>query len=260
MDKPNITSNITSNITLVAGPVGVGKTAWIREQLLKLEAPVGYFAPSTERLPLDAAYLQAEFPELVIGSETEWAQFQSLLAQDYPIFIEVGFYLDLAALSLPLDLTQARRVAILPPASPANDWQDWATEIFVGEKTTTATVGLHLWRSGLSGQVLDPASLDTFWTEVTQAAYGAVARAKGIFHLTDGRAFHFDFVAEAAETDYTELSWPRCREGRPQRCSGIEIIGTDLDQASIAQTLQDCCLDDQALAFYQAQLKQSVAP
>lgn len=246
-------------LTIVAGPVGVGKTAWIREQLLKLETPMGYCAPGTANIPLDAAYLQAEFPELVIGSEAEWEPLQVLLCQNYPVFIEVGFYLDLAALWLPLDLTQARRVAILPPASPANDWQHWSTEILIGVKTTVATEGLHLWRSDLAGQVLDPASLETFWAEVTQAAYGSVTRTKGIFHLTDGRAFHFNFVGDQAATDYTELSWPRCQEGRPQRCSGIEIIGPDLDQASLAQTLQDCCLDDQALAFYQAQLKQSVS-
>ncbi len=37
--------------------------------------------------------------------------------------------------------------------------------------------------------MLDPASLDVLWYELTHGAYGMVQRAKGIFDLADGGLF-----------------------------------------------------------------------
>lgn len=45
--------------------------------------------------------------------------------------------------------------------------------------------------------------------ELAQGAYGRVQRAKGIFELADGQAFHFDFVSSLPGTAYTELPLPR---------------------------------------------------
>ncbi|MCY7393467.1 MAG: GTP-binding protein, partial [Leptolyngbyaceae cyanobacterium CAN_BIN12] len=121
----------------------------------------------------------------------------------------------------------------------------------------------QIWRSLLTGQVLDLASLNTFWYELTHAAYGKLHRAKGIFDLADGRSMHFDFVAglpkpDRPETDRTELDLPLWIEGRPDRFGGIEVIGEALDQRAIAQTLTDCCLDDAAIAYYQAQISEAL--
>lgn len=125
-------------------------------------------------------------------------------------------------------------------------------------------------RSILTGQVIDSASLETFWYELTHGAYGQVQKAKGIFTLVDGRVLQLDFVAGLPkdapeiipeiipETITTELSLPPCTKGRPDQFSGVEIIGFNLDRAGINQTLEDSCLDDQAIAHYQAQIQEQL--
>jgi G3E family GTPase len=95
------------------------------------------------------------------------------------------------------------------------------------------------------------------WYELTNGAYGTVQRAKGVYDLADGRSFYFDFVA-GHEKKYQELNLPLWLEGRPDRFSGMEVIGINLDREAIGDTLRDCCLSDEAIAYYQAQTKQSL--
>ncbi len=88
-------------------------------------------------------------------------------------------------------------------------------------------------------------------------------------------ALYFDFVAGLADPTYLELNLPRWLNGRPvsealrrNRFSGIEVVGEALDQEArseadpfrIAQTLKDCCLEEQAIAYYQQQIKDSLEP
>ena len=37
--------------------------------------------------------------------------------------------------------------------------------------------------------VLDPASLDIFWMELTSGAYGDIDRAEGLFNLVNGQGY-----------------------------------------------------------------------
>jgi len=106
--------------------------------------------------------------------------------------------------------------------------------------------------------VLDPASLNTFWYELTNGAYGTVQRAKGIFDVADGRSLYFGFVMGLAETTYLELNLPLWCNGRPDRFSGIEVVGEALDQEAIAETIKACCLEDPVIAYYQQQIKNSL--
>lgn len=108
--------------------------------------------------------------------------------------------------------------------------------------------------------MLDPASLNTFWYELTHGAYGTVQRAKGIFDVADGRSLYFDFVAGLAETTYLELNLPLWCNGRPDRFSGIEVVGEVLDQEAITETIKACCLEDHVIAYYQQRIKDSLEP
>ncbi|MFQ3616200.1 MAG: GTP-binding protein [Cyanobacteriota bacterium] len=263
-------------LTLVAGPPGSGKTAWICQQLKTAGKPAAYLNLGAGTMQLDATYLAAEVPDLSLWDEADFMNLGSAdLAQ--PLYVELAFQIDPSALSLP-GVRAVRRVAVLPPGAIQTEWHDWAEEVVAGADglSRVEAQSFDLWRSPLTKQVLDPASLDTFWFELTHGAYGTVLRAKGIFDVADGRAFHFSFVNRAAvisatpiepplplgnppDTDYTELNLPRWLEGRPDRFSGIEVLGTGLDRAALAQTLKDCCLDDQAIAYYQQQLKNSLA-
>ncbi|WP_430677318.1 GTP-binding protein [Leptolyngbya sp. AN10] len=230
-------------VILVAGASGVGKTTWIQQQ--SLNSLIAYCSLGGDGI--DATYLAVESPNIKFLSELS-----ELASVKVPVYLELGFQLDLASFTIPTKYYQ--KVAIVAPNSANTEWHHWADQIMPGTQTVPSS---QLWRSNLSGQVLDPASLDTFWEEVTEGAYGSVQRAKGIFEVVDGRAFHFNYV-QGLETDYTELNVARSLNGRPDRFSGIEVVGEAFDQTAIKQTLQDCCLADDVLAYYQDQIRQSL--
>lgn len=250
------------NIILVAGFPGVGKTTWIRQQLNHAKSAT-YLNLGAGTILIDATVLGTEVPGLGLIGQEQLSELLQLNANHAPIYIELGFQIDLTTLVLPVDSAHCQRVVVMPPGADPTEWQEWAAEFVVGAETCWQCEQPQIWRSPLTGQVLDPASLNTFWYELTHAAYGKLHRAKGIFDLADGRSMHFDFVAgllnsDRPETDRTELDLPLWIDGRPDRFSGIEVIGEALDQRAIAQTLTDCCLDDAAIAYYQAQIREAL--
>lgn len=250
------------NIILVAGFPGVGKTTWIQQQLSNTQSAT-YLNLGSGTVPIDATALATEVPGLVGIADEDLSDFLQLNANHSPIYIEIGFQIDLATLVLPVESARCQKVVVVPPDADITEWKEWAEKFVVGAETRWQGDRPQIWRSRLTGQVLDLASLNTFWYELTHAAYGKLHRAKGIFDLADGRSMHFDFVAglpnpDRPETDRTELDLPLWSEGRPDRFSGIEVIGEALDQRAIAQTLTDCCLDDAVIAYYQAQIREAL--
>ena len=91
---------------------------------------------------------------------------------------------------------------------------------------------------------------------ITHGAYGIVTRAKAIFDVNDGRSLYCDFVSGVPQTDFLELNLPRYLEGRPQRFSGIEIAGKNLNETALKATLSDCCLSESMIFQYQQQVQQ----
>jgi hypothetical protein len=251
----------TLDITLVSGPSGAGKTTWIQQQIRSIADTVIYFSLGADETAIDATYLAAEVPGLtVLPAVIQLTNFLEHPTVGCSIYLELGFHIDLTSLILPDQVTDCRRVAVLPPGTRHTEWHDWADLIVTGTEVQFTLQHPHLWRSALSGQVLDPASLNTFWYELTNGAYGTIQRAKGIFDVVDGRSLYFDFVAGLAETTYLELNLPLWCNGRPDRFSGVEVVGEMLDQEAIAQTIKECCLNDQAIAYYQQQIKDSLEP
>jgi hypothetical protein len=59
--------------------------------------------------------------------------------------------------------------------------------------------------------------------------------------------------------EFKPLNLPRWLDGRPTRKSGFEIVGNNLEQAEIAQTIKDCCVPESAINYYQQQVKESLA-
>lgn len=247
---------------LVAGPSGVGKTRWIAQQLQQHRDPV-YIHLGGGSFPLDASLLVSECPHIRL-LDGDRASLDLVSHQDAgrPIYLEVGFHVALNSLELPL--TAVRNVAIVPPHSPGSEWSNWADETVSG-LDVPGDLPEEMQRLVLTTEVLDPASLHIFWQELTLGAYGNVQRAKGIFNLADGQVFSFQYVRRGDEnsdennpennSDYRPLNQPRTLDGRPQQFSGLEIVGSQLDRAAIAQTLQDSCLSDATLSQYQAYLQ-----
>jgi len=250
-----------SAIIAVAGLLGSGKTTWISQQLAAANHPVIYCCPGSGNVPIDAHWIAAQFPQVKVIGEGQEIQHLVGLERGAIAYVELGFHLDLSTDFL--DVLPCRRVAVLPPGCTNDELQRWADEIVAGraEPLHNSLNPQQVCRSPLEGEVIDPASLNLFWDELTQGAYGEVQRAKGIFDLVDGQAFHFDFVADGGaaipESKFTELPLSRWLEGRPERFSGIEITGNQLNTAAIAQTLQDCCLAEEMITYYQNQIKES---
>jgi G3E family GTPase len=254
-----------SQIVAVAGAPGSGKTTWIKQQIAQGNAqglvPAVFFCPGAGTVPIDLTCMATEFPHIQILLEGQELQLIEQIDNGATAFIELGFHLDLRSGIMLLDgLSEHRtlqRVAFVPSGLEASEWHDWADEVHASEHGFDLN-GLQVWRSPLTGQVLDPASLNVFWYELTHAAYGEVCRCKGIFDLPDGRAFYIDFVEGMADSTYVPLNLPRWLTGRPERFSGIELVGRGFDSQAIAQSITDSCLSEQIIDQYQQQIKQSL--
>jgi len=244
-------------LTVVAGPCGAGKTAWILQELAQTPAAAVYVTPGVGTVPIDATRVAAQFPEVEIFHQESDTELLQRLVAEVPVYFELGFYLEM---EIPLlEMLPHYRVAVCSDDSPDSGWSLWAETVVQGNRSMLKPESAQLWRAPLSGQVFDAPSLDTFWQELSQGAYGEVHRAKGIFELSDGEAIHIDFVNSLPGSAYTELKQPRWLEGRPERFSGIEVVGHGLDEGAIAATLKDCYLSDSLLASHQAALKDSLA-
>jgi hypothetical protein len=238
-------------IYLVTGPCGSGKTTWIHQQLTASNAPSAYTCLGADATPIDLTYITATCPHVKpISAGASWTQ----LAEIQPLYVEIAPQLDLASLQLPVDLAACDRIAIVPKGLIESEYHDWASQALISEVTEKNVTLTASPRWGLTGEVLDPASLNVFWDELIQGAYGEVARAKGIFEIVDGRAFYFSFGIGYPDATYFELPLTPVLTGRPTRFSGLEVVGDKLQIPVIMETLQDCGLDDNALAYYQAQI------
>jgi len=254
-------------LTVVAGSLGVGKTRWIWEQMASSDSPQSlvYINPLT--VGVDAYLLQQDMPQLQIETDLFQA-IEKFRGQE--IYLELS---SLLSLEVPLlDKISHYRVAVVSPECPnRSDWEAWADKIVVSHdvqlpdmgsatglapRLDSAGVKVDIWQASLRGQVLDPASLSTFWPELVQGAYGQMIRTKAVLELADGQSLYIDHLPQQ-ETTYRDLPLPKWLDGRPQRFSGIEMVGRNLDKSAIAATLQDCCLTDATLKAHQAALKQS---
>ena len=241
-------------IIAVASKPGAGKTHWIGQQIAQSDRDVGYLSPKTDSVPIDGIYLQSEYPQLKIyqtGEETELDQTIT--------YIEIPWYFDLQGIEPLLQSLNCHRVAIIPPNTNNNtELNTWADEVVFGNQSTQSITALQIHRGVLTGEILDFNSLATFWLELIQGAYGEVVRAKGIFDLVDGQIYYGDFTPGKSELKFKPLNLPRWLNGKPDRKSGFEIVGRNLDKAEIIQTVQDCCVPESAINHYQQQIKESL--
>ncbi len=245
------------NIIVVAGSSGAGKTTWVCQQMRDIAdvEKIIYYNPGTGTVPVDQTRIASEFPDLQVFSDAQQVEFLNQIPKADAVYIEWGFYLELGSVAQLLDNLTYRTIAVLPPDLKDSEYHAWAKEIVRGAPTQASNAET-LWRAASNGQVIDENSLEEFWYEITHSAYGIVTRAKGIFDVNDGRSLYCDFVAGVPQTDFLELDLPRYLEGRPQRFSGLEVVGQNLDEAALRQTLSDCCLSDAAILQYQQQVKE----
>ena len=188
-------------IIAVVSPPGVGKTHWISQQISQTDKPVGYFSPQTDSVPIDAIYLQSEYPQLKLYRTGEEAELDKTIT-----YVEIPWYLNLAGIEPLLQTFNSHRVAIIPDDTDSTELKTWADEIIPGARITKPTTALQIHRGVLTGEILDFDSLATFWLELTQGAYGEVVRAKGIFDLVDGQIYYGDFTPGKSELEFRDCS------------------------------------------------------
>jgi len=246
---------INPSFIAVAGPCGSGKTTWIQQCLKDKTAPLFYFYPGLDTISVDLMQVGYRFPGVQVIPDQQAPQVFSSLPDGAVVYFELGFHLNLE--SPLLSALPCHQVAVLPPHLQESEWHEWADEICLGNDIAIpdAAKPPELWHAPLQGQVFDPPSLEAILTELTEGAYGKVHRLKGIFEMPDGQALYIDFVAGLEGIEYTELNIPRWLEGRPNRYSGIEVMGYNLEQDLMAQTLLDGSLADDVIAYYQQQYK-----
>ncbi|BDA71205.1 hypothetical protein CAL7716_053710 [Calothrix sp. PCC 7716] len=250
-----------SKITVIAGTSGSGKTTWIHQKLNKINpnstSCVLYFSPEVGSTPIDAERLAAEFPFLKVFYSGQEAEFTQLLESADAAFIELGFYLNIAVIEQILNNQNYHKIAIVASQSQESEYHTWASEIIENVGINANPTEKQLLRIQTTGEVVDENSIYEVWYEISQGAYGNITRAKGIFDVADGRSLYGDFVAGIQPTPFLELDLPRHLEGRPQRFSGLEVVGK-FEETALKQTLENCCLSDAMISHYQQQVKQDL--
>jgi hypothetical protein len=248
-----------SKFIAVAGPSGSGKTEWISQYLKESNPSSFYLAPGINQPSIDLMRIGYSFPWVQVIPDSQIPAFFAALTEealpDSTLYLELGFHL---VLDHPiLSALPWHRVAVIPPQIQDSDWHSWANEIVQGNDTPPESLAdnPNLWLTALNGQVFDPSSLNEALKELREGAYGQIHRFKGIFELPDGRSFYVDFLNEFSGIKYADLNLPRWIEGRPDRPSGLEVVGWNLQTEAIAQTLRDSCLADDLLRHYQQQYK-----
>ena len=247
------------SLIAVAGPSGSGKTTWISQFLRQPVVPTYYLCPGLGNASVDLAGIDYRFPWVQVIPDTEAQTVLHTLSEEAVVYLELGFYLDLG--SPLLTSFPCHRVAVLPPEIKSSQWQQWADEMITGNSVRSFESEQipQIWNTSLTRQVFDPPSLETIWMEITSGAYGQVQRAKGLFELPDGALIQMDFVDALPGSEYRELNISRWLEGRPNRFSGMEVVGWNLEETTIKQILLDSCLSDHALSQYQSYYKETIA-
>jgi hypothetical protein len=248
-------------IVAVAGLPGIGKTTWIKKRIAALDKPVRYFSAGEGNIIVDRTYLSAKFPHLEIIDEHNIQQLLSPEAQNITTYIELNWSLDLEKINPFFQQLQCHRIALIAASMDNSYWADWADESIICSSWDSCdnlndifqinSPQMH--RLLLTGEIVDLPSLEVFWYELTEGAYGELIRAKGIFNLVDGQTILGNYMLSLPRDNFTSLSLPHNLDRN--RFSGVEIFGKSLDNESIIRTIEDCCLADTAINYYQEQLQ-----
>jgi hypothetical protein len=102
-------------------------------------------------VPIDATYLAAQYPDVQILTEPEAIAALLAPSRPAPLYLEIGFHLELASLEQRLGACQ--RVAVLSTAQDSvevSDWRDWADTVVAGAASAAQTA--ELWRSPISSK------------------------------------------------------------------------------------------------------------
>ena len=251
---------------LIAGPPGCGKTSWILNRLQSHPGPCGYLRlpgfpeedlPQAHDGGIDLTYLQYLCPGLLDLSQSDL----TVQSQQGP---------PLALIELPqfqpphqvgLEGLDPRLIPYLDALHLIPDqYLHFGRDSELPVQDTLDFHNLETWSHNLTGSVWDPDSLNSFWFELVNGAYGDVYRAKALMNRPDGGAFFFNWMVSRSGSQFLPLQTMAPPDGRPERLSHLVLQGRGLNPAGIETTISDCLLSDAVLELQQSPLRPSQHP
>jgi len=246
---------------LISGSPGCGKTTWILNTIKRNPGACGYLhlaeqaKNGQEKSPeslIDYTFLKDQVPHLQDLSgcpDTSISKHKDLL-----ILIELSQSQspeELEAVGINPYVKSQLESLKLPPDRHLHFGRD--SEL--PNNDTLVFKELESWSLNLAKSVWDPQSLNTFWFELVNGAYGDVYRAKGLMNLPDGQSIFFNWIVSQKGSQFLPLKTVSPPNGRPERPSGIVIQGKGLDCITIQSTINLCLLNDSLLEMHQMPLR-----
>ncbi|WP_320663874.1 GTP-binding protein [Prochlorococcus sp. MIT 1223] len=248
---------------LISGSPGCGKTHWILNTFKNHKGSCayirlnGYSDIDLEQVKfskIDSAFLKDHLPHLIDVSNSNKSSISirenTLLLIELPQF-KLPSQNGVSGID-PRVLHELEILKLQP-----NRYLHFGRDIELPTKDTLDFKKIESSNLNLQGCIWDPPSLNTFWFELVNGAYGDVYRAKALMNLPDGRCMFFNWIVSQQGSQYLPLNGVAPLTGRPERHSEIVIQGKNLDFALIQSTINHCLLDDSVLAYHQASLRSS---
>ena len=247
-------------VWLISGPPGCGKTNWILSRLKQHNSSCGYLRLSgfsenslehANSNEIDYVFLKDQIPQLIDLSKS--SDHLRTDQDDLLLFLELSqFHLPKKSGLAGIDrriISQLENLKLLPDRYLhfGRDNELPIEDSLNFEKIKSLSINLD-------ETVWDPPSLNTFWFELVNGAYGDVYRAKALMNIIDGRFMLFNWIVSRNGSQFLQLNNFAPPKGRPQRISQLIIQGINLDFVSIQSTVNLCLVNDAVLQFHQASL------
>ena len=251
-------------VCLVSGPPGCGKTAWALQTFQQHDGPCAYLrfeGPSVLGLEqgynggIDSTWLQDQVPQLHAPQKSWNAQAETPApASDLLTLIEVQQFQTPEHPTIEGCGSEIRAQLQALHLEP-DQFLHFGRDPELATQDTLEFSRLESWHLDLDGSVWDPDSLNSFWFELVNGAYGDVYRSKALMNLPDGRSFFCNWMVSQQSSQFLPLNNVEPPTGRPKRPSELVVQGRALNPKGIKFTINDCLLDDDGLAMRQLQLR-----
>ena len=252
-----------SQTWIISGPPGCGKTSWILNTFKNHSGNCGYVRlggyseinlEQAINSKIDFAFLKDQIPNLLDLSSSksllEVEKKNILIIIEFPQFFIPKFQ---GISGIDLRVIKELEIYNLQP----NKYLHFGRDLELPIKDTLDFKAIESCSIDLKKNIWDPASLNTFWFELVNGAYGDVYRAKALMNLPDGRYILFNWILTQKGSQYQTLNQVAPLNGRPERHSEIVIQGKNLNFQLIKSTINNCLLSDAVLEHHQATLRNS---
>ena len=246
---------------LISGSPGCGKTTWILNKIKSNQGACGDLRlieqanNNKEKLPeslIDYTFLKDQAPhlqDLSDCSDTSMSQ-----QKDFLILIELSQSQSPESLE-PAELNPYVKSQLESLRLQPDRHLHFGRDSELPNNDTLVFKKLESWSLNLAKRVWDPQSLNTFWFELVNGAYGDVYRAKALMNLPDGQSIFFNWIVSQKGSQFLPLKTVSPPNGRPESPSALVIQGKGLDCINIQSTINLCLLNDAVLEMHQMPLR-----